>query len=784
MANTKMTVYRFGEFELNPRARELKRDGEVIDLTASVFDCLVYLIEHRERPVGRDELIAAVWATTSVSENLVAQAIARLRRALGDDANEPRCIKTLPRIGYRWMMETSVVSAGDDPVTALNDRTPLDTSDSPPPVVSPWSRRWRWIAPLLMLIVAAAGLGLWWMSRPSLVAFNPGTTAVLPARIDAPEEWSWLRLGLMDLIAGDMRDAKVPVENSQTVLNLLGQGNEDTARLSPYALVIHPQVTLSEDRWHVELEATAPNGRTLHAESSSDNVMKAAHSASAFLLAQMGASALGSVKSTDEKAQYLLRMDAASDAGSMNVLRELIDKAPPDLRETLEFSFIKATFYCDQGEYDPCKKELTDLLQRLPADKEPILRGQALSHLWYVYFREHKYAEGIAALSEAIRLFQTHNSRGHLAYAYAERAGLLVMEGKFDQAESDYGLARINYAWVGDTAGALGMDAALADLDMRRGHFAQALPTIQHAYEQYQRMGMRQYLPGLLYDLVISQKMLLQHPDALATTERYWPIDQKQWEFMEEMTRHLLTFQRAAALAGSGRSMEGSKLLEQLLAQIKLDPHGEPGLQATVYVLLAKLALRRGETKVAQTWISQALSGQLLEWDSNKHDHAEARLTQALIAQQANDSTQIKRVVADMQTWANQLSASDQDEWIAILLLRAQSVQANAEGHREQALDQLKLAMSKASHLGVPELMVDVGLAYTLALLEDGKVNEATAVSGRLSTWEQLDWRAAWAQACLYRALGSMDAWKQHQRKAAELAGDRVLPMCTSISTQ
>ena len=107
------TTYRFDDFELDPQKRELKQDGQSVDLASSAFDCLVYLVEHRERPVGKDELIAAVWGSTEISDNLLAQTIVRLRRVCGDTADEQRCIKTLPRVGYRWMMATTVVS--DEP---------------------------------------------------------------------------------------------------------------------------------------------------------------------------------------------------------------------------------------------------------------------------------------------------------------------------------------------------------------------------------------------------------------------------------------------------------------------------------------------------------------------------------------------------------------------------------------------------------------------------------------------------------------------------------------------
>ncbi|MGA7438500.1 MAG: winged helix-turn-helix domain-containing protein [Luteibacter sp.] len=773
MVSSKTPHYRFGDFELNPRARELKQNGQAIDLTASTFDCLVYLVEHRERPVGKDELIAAVWGSADVSDNLLAQAIVRIRRVLGENADERRYIKTLPRVGYRWMMETSVASSESADVSEPDSIHPASTEPLPAHA-APWRKYRRWFLPLILLL-AALSVGWWMATRPPSVALAQGTVAVLPAQIDATDEWSWLHLGLMELISGDLRAARVPVEGSQTTLAIANESGHADARFSSYALVIRPEAIASGNLWHVRLEATTAKGTVLHAEASSDNVLKAAHSATAFLMAQIGAAGTSAGKSADSNEQYLIRMDAASAAGSMNVLRELIDKAPAELQTNLEFSLTKATFYCDQGEYAPCKQGLADLLARLPEETYPTLRGRALAAQWYVYFREHNLDGGVAALTDAIRLLQKQDNTGYLAHAYAQRGELLRSQNKLDEAESDFGLARINYALAGSTGGALGIDGSLAELDMQRGHFLQALPTIKRAYAEYSRLGMRQYLPDLLPEWVISQKMLLQHADALATTELYWPLDQKHWEFVEKVTGHILMFQRAEALAGVGRTTEASKLQEQLLAQIKADPNGEPGLEGTVYVALARLAAARGETTSARSWIEQAFTGALLDANDNDHDHAKAWLVKLAILQQAKDPSAVRKTADDMQAWASRLPY--RDDWLDIQLLQAQAIGAQVAGQQEQALADLKAAMNKANHFAVPEIIADVGLAYTLALLDSGKVSEATAVSGQLSTWEDLDWRAAWAQASVYRAMGRMDAWTQYQRKARDLAGDRALPM-------
>ena len=90
-------MYRFGEFLLDPATRELRERGALVALPARAFDCLAYLVEHRERAVGRDELIAAVWGRVEVSEALLSHTIVKVRRSLGDTGNEQCLIRTVPQ---------------------------------------------------------------------------------------------------------------------------------------------------------------------------------------------------------------------------------------------------------------------------------------------------------------------------------------------------------------------------------------------------------------------------------------------------------------------------------------------------------------------------------------------------------------------------------------------------------------------------------------------------------------------------------------------------------------
>ena len=98
-------VYRFDDFVVDPEAWQLFRDGEEIHLEPVVLDLLIYLISHRDRLVTRQELMDTVWGDTVISESAVSQAVARLRKALGDDGATHRYLETVRSKGYRFIAE-------------------------------------------------------------------------------------------------------------------------------------------------------------------------------------------------------------------------------------------------------------------------------------------------------------------------------------------------------------------------------------------------------------------------------------------------------------------------------------------------------------------------------------------------------------------------------------------------------------------------------------------------------------------------------------------------------
>ena len=95
--------YYFGPYRFDGRLRRLYKDGELVVLTPKAADTLVALIERAGRVVDKDELSHAVWGEIVVGDDTLAQHISTVRRVLGDDANRPRFIATVPRHGYRFI---------------------------------------------------------------------------------------------------------------------------------------------------------------------------------------------------------------------------------------------------------------------------------------------------------------------------------------------------------------------------------------------------------------------------------------------------------------------------------------------------------------------------------------------------------------------------------------------------------------------------------------------------------------------------------------------------------
>src|ERR1700747_1080261 len=96
-------LYEFGPFRVDPRERQIHRDGAVVQVTAKAFDTLLLLIERSGHLVEKSEIMHAVWPDSFVEEGNLSVTVHMLRKALGDDSSEHKYIETLAKRGYRFV---------------------------------------------------------------------------------------------------------------------------------------------------------------------------------------------------------------------------------------------------------------------------------------------------------------------------------------------------------------------------------------------------------------------------------------------------------------------------------------------------------------------------------------------------------------------------------------------------------------------------------------------------------------------------------------------------------
>jgi len=195
---TGRTVYRFGLYEVDDRTGEVRKQGRPLKLRGRPFDILVLLLTRGGDVVSREELRQELWpADTFVDfDHGLNSAMNRLRDALGDAAENPRFIETLPRRGYRFIAPVTVVQAPAPvatfraPATALEAAPPPQPDGAPTYPLQPHSRAMVVSRPsrvvlglaaaALAVAVAVAALYFRVVRTPPSPASSKMTLAVLP----------------------------------------------------------------------------------------------------------------------------------------------------------------------------------------------------------------------------------------------------------------------------------------------------------------------------------------------------------------------------------------------------------------------------------------------------------------------------------------------------------------------------------------------------------------------------------------------------------------------------
>ena len=112
--------FRFDRFQLDPAERQLRQNGEPIEINGRYLDALTLMVREQGKLVTKDRFLDEVWRGVPVTDEALTQCIRTLRRQLGDDAASPRFIETVPKHGYRFI---AVVNGHTPSGAKVNDRS-------------------------------------------------------------------------------------------------------------------------------------------------------------------------------------------------------------------------------------------------------------------------------------------------------------------------------------------------------------------------------------------------------------------------------------------------------------------------------------------------------------------------------------------------------------------------------------------------------------------------------------------------------------------------------------
>lgn len=758
-------VYIFGTWRLDTARRETLREGVPVALPRRVFDLVVYLLLQRSRAVGRDELVAAVWGRVDVADVQISQLIARTRRLLGDDAQNQSTIRTVSGFGYRWVMPVqevpaeplplpAVPTAPDDAAPARADTTaaPGATPAMPPRPLAARGRR-AWLGVLVALVASSVlALALYLADRRSAPPPEAAVDAiaVLPMETDGGDETSWMQLGLMDLVAGRLRAGGLAVPPSDSVLVALraldrrprGDGSRvevDAQRLNPILgtrRLVRGGVRRVAAGWRVTLQAPDSAGQPRRVETERADPIAAARDAADLLLAALGRSGAGAGRE-DAPDLLIQRSQAAILGGHFDTAQDILDAAAPAQRDTPEVQLQIAQIDFYRGQLDASASRLEAVLAAAPAGE---VRTRALTARGMLRMRRDDCAGAAQSFTEALAVPGPSDATALAGRGLARSCGLAHRE-----AADDLGLARLRLEAAGDRLGVARVDNYLAIADAHRHHLEPALARFESALVTYEAFGVADAQRAALSGLLDTRVLLLRWQDAARDAQRLQVLRAR---IADAGHVQLIDADQARVLAGLGRYREA----EERLGGSDADAAARRYREAT----RAELAWRRGQAAAA----AEAAARALADWPAPVDDVRRASVL--LLRQRAGGAAADTSAAALQQAGAG-----------AALLQLAAAEAAGTASARER---HYRAALETADADGVPAVIAEVTRGYVTWLLQQQRLDEAAAVSGRIAAWSAADFDCALLRVALFQARGDADAWSAALAQARGLAGERVIP--------
>lgn len=234
MESEKRPTYKIGDVEIDLANGTVRRGATEVHLRHKTFTVLAYLLENRGRDLSKNDIIRDVWLDTAVVDDVLVQSVTDIRRALGDDTKQPRFIRTIPKVGYRFIGEPDAeahqTSVQHSPGSYQGKRTRLILLVGA--IISIFALTATFVIPRV-----------WNDSSEALTSRTAGKKTVIVMFFDnqtRDEDLNWLREGLADmLIAGISRSPNLTVVSRVQLHTLIDRNSLDSTSLPlPKALEV------------------------------------------------------------------------------------------------------------------------------------------------------------------------------------------------------------------------------------------------------------------------------------------------------------------------------------------------------------------------------------------------------------------------------------------------------------------------------------------------------------------------------------------------------------------
>lgn len=587
---------RFADVEIDPGTREVRRGGEVVPVQNRVFELLAYLIAHRDRAVGKDELQERVWPGMIVTETALTRAVMKARRAVGDDSDRQAVIRTVHGHGYRFV-------------------APLETDSGDPAGISEEPKTWR-PAAAWGAVVTVALLGL--VAVAALFSFNTGNAggariAVLPVedRTGDPD-LAWSGLGLMSYAnrlfaegaAGDTVPARRVMAAAEELPPDADAGHLQELRRSLGAShLIRAVLSREGDRLTLEYRVVHEKGGGPPAAVSGTRATDLAREMTRSVISSLPGSGLRrefrTVSSDPFVNETYARGLSLQLKGEVTDARDYFEVAVRQEPELFWPRYEMALAMRDMGELDAARGNLEALAARTRDSADTEMRAAANNALAQVYWRQREYPRAEEAYRVALEAARAGGDP-------AVEATILVNRGILARITGDLGAARRHLAAAleasdrADDPDRGSIYQSLGQVEWAAGELPLALDFYRRAHDAFRQSGDRRGVAASLNAMARVERRMGRFAEAedhmqaaLAEREAIGDFFGRLSSLLSLAELHADTERWAPALDYADRALD-------LAEEAGHEPGAADALRTRAYIALASGDIESARTDMAR----------------------------------------------------------------------------------------------------------------------------------------------------------------------------------------